>query len=58
MKVMSFKVDEELLHKITELAVRKGMSRSEVIREAVIKYLECEGVHNKQWIRIKTYVLR
>ena len=40
---MTFKVDESLLEKIDRFAEREGLTRSEVIREAIIAYLSRGG---------------
>ncbi|TRM73161.1 ribbon-helix-helix protein, CopG family [Sulfolobus sp. A20-N-F6] len=39
-RVITFKAEEELLIKLDLFAVNKKMSRSEVIRKAIEKYLE------------------
>jgi metal-responsive CopG/Arc/MetJ family transcriptional regulator len=39
MRVVSFKVDDELLEMLEELAKRKRMSKSEIIRTAIRVYL-------------------
>jgi metal-responsive CopG/Arc/MetJ family transcriptional regulator len=41
-KVVTFKIEEELLNKIDEFALEKNMTRSEVIRRALKTYLERE----------------
>ena len=42
MRVVTFKLEEELLAKIDEFATSKNMVRSEVIRRALKSYLERE----------------
>jgi len=42
-KVVTFKVDEELLERLDEYARLKGVTRSEVIRKAIELYLRVEG---------------
>ncbi|GGT95171.1 hypothetical protein GCM10007116_10800 [Sulfodiicoccus acidiphilus] len=42
MKVIAFKVEEELLNALDIYALNKRMTRSEVIRNALKKYLEEE----------------
>jgi len=44
MRIITVKMDEELVQLIDLYAVNKRMSRSEVIREAVIEYLVIRGV--------------
>ena len=39
MKVVSFKVEEDLLDLMERTARRKGITKSELIRQAVKKYL-------------------
>ena len=39
MKIVTFKVEEALLRKIDEIARMEGVSRSEVIREALSVYV-------------------
>ncbi len=41
-KVVTFKIEEELLDKIDQFALEKNMTRSEVIRRALKTYLERE----------------
>lgn len=41
--VVTFKVSEELARLLTRHARSRGMSRSEVIREALIEYLRRQG---------------
>ncbi|MEM0173197.1 MAG: ribbon-helix-helix protein, CopG family [Sulfolobaceae archaeon] len=42
MRVITFKLDEELLTKLDLYCINKRLSRSEVIRSAIISYLERE----------------
>ncbi|MEB3825421.1 MAG: ribbon-helix-helix protein, CopG family [Desulfurococcales archaeon] len=42
MKVVTFKIEEDLLEKIDKYALDKNMTRSEVIRRAIKTYLERE----------------
>ncbi len=39
MRVVSFKVEEDLLDLMERVARRKGITKSELIRQAVMKYL-------------------
>jgi len=41
-KVVTFKIEEELLDKIDQFALEKNMTRSEIIRRALKTYLERE----------------
>ncbi|PVU73253.1 CopG family transcriptional regulator [Sulfolobales archaeon SCGC AB-777_J03] len=40
MRIVSFKIEEELLMKLDVYALNKRLSRSDVIREALEKYLK------------------
>ncbi|ARM76498.1 ribbon-helix-helix protein, CopG family [Acidianus manzaensis] len=40
MKVITFKAEDDLLQKLDLYAVNKRLSRSEIIRDAIKKYLE------------------
>ena len=42
MRVVTFKVDEELLERLDSFARLKGVPRSEVIRKAIELYLRLE----------------
>jgi len=43
MRVITFKIDESLLEEIDRLATRKGLTRSDVIRKALLELLRREG---------------
>jgi len=43
MKVVSFKADEEFIRRLKEYATKKNMTKSEVIRRAVEKYIKEEA---------------
>ena len=42
MRVVTFKLDERVLEQLDILAMRRGVPRSELIREAIIKLLRNE----------------
>ncbi len=42
MRVITFKAEEDLATKLDLYAVNKRISRSEIIREAIKRYLEAE----------------
>ena len=44
LRIVTFKVDEELLRRLDCYAAARGVSRSEAIREAIKRLLEEEGV--------------
>lgn len=39
MRVVTFKIDEELLERLDSIAMRLGIPRSELIREALISFI-------------------
>jgi len=43
LKVISFKVDEDLLEQLEAVARQKNMSKSEIIRAAIRRYLYNEN---------------
>lgn len=43
MRVVTFKIDEDLLQKLDVYAINKRLSRSDVIREALERYLRAAG---------------
>ncbi len=51
MRVVTFKVDEELLERLDSFARLKGLPRSEIIRRAIELYLRLE--EKKQVIQPK-----
>jgi len=44
MKVVTFKIEEDLLALLDRYAINRGLYRSEVIREAIIEFLSVRGV--------------
>ena len=44
MRVITFKVEEDLLALLDRYAMNRGLYRSEVIREAIIEFLSVRGV--------------
>jgi len=44
LRVITFKIDETLLDLIDSYAVRKGMTRSQLIRQALVKFFSKNGV--------------
>ena len=55
MRPISFKIEPELLNKLDNYAENSGLHRSEVIRDAIIEYLEkhVKDNQNKE-IKIET----
>jgi len=43
-RVVTFKVDEEVVEELDRLAKRRRLTRSELIREAIERYLREQGV--------------
>lgn len=39
MRVVSFKIEEELLELLEEFARKRGLTKSEVIRRAIVEYI-------------------
>jgi len=55
LKIITFKIDEELLERIDLLAQETGTNRSDIIRKAIILYvnkMEKEAMTKKPRIRI------
>ncbi len=52
MKVVTFKIDDDLLEKLDSYARLKGVTRSEVIRKAIELYLKIEDYEIKPKPRI------
>ena len=40
MRVVTFKLEEEILEKVDRIARREGMTRSEFIRKAIVTFIE------------------
>lgn len=59
MKIVTFKIDESLLDKIDRLALQLGVPRSEIIREALISFLNGGNVRvgKKNYVRIRRVIL-
>ena len=49
MRVVTFKIDEDLLQKLDVYALNMKLSRSDVIREAIEFYLK--RINHKAWTR-------
>lgn len=56
LKVISIKVDESLLNVLDTVARNAGVSRSEIIRRALVKYLEENGLSTSK-VRVRHIVL-
>lgn len=41
-RIVTFKLDSDVVEKLDEIALRRGITRSEVIREAIFRYLRDE----------------
>jgi len=58
MRVVTFKIDESLLERLDVACVRKGISRSDAIRAAIIEWLKREGQNVRpRFITIKRVVI-
>ncbi len=49
-RIVTFKIDTRLLRLLDRYAKRRRLTRSEVIREAIIRLLESEGVKVREYI--------
>jgi metal-responsive CopG/Arc/MetJ family transcriptional regulator len=54
--VISLKVDENLLQALNDAAKREGVSKSEIIRRALVRYLEEIGL-KRVGVRVRHVVL-
>ena len=53
MRLVTFKLEEDLLERLDRVAARKRVSRSEVIREALRRYLNgCEVGRERIRVRV------
>ena len=58
MKIVTFKIDDLLLERIDRFAEKNGVSRSEVIRESIIRYLNGGSYKGKgKMFKVKYVVL-
>ncbi len=58
MRVVTFKLNEEVVEKLDELAKRLGMSRSELIRAAITFILTSNNSSGSSGIRVREVRLR
>jgi len=56
LKVISLKVDENLLQALNDAAKREGVSKSEIVRRALVRYLEEIGLKTGG-VRVRHVVL-
>ncbi|MEM0014546.1 MAG: CopG family transcriptional regulator [Zestosphaera sp.] len=58
MRIVTFKLDEITLRRLDELATKLGLSRSEIIRLALMNYISRENINpKKQGVKVKHVVL-
>ena len=57
MRIITFKIDEVLLKRLDDYAIRNKMSRSEVIRKAIDQFLSTSQNIREKPIRVKRVVL-
>jgi metal-responsive CopG/Arc/MetJ family transcriptional regulator len=50
-RIVTFKIDSRLLWLLDRYARRKKMTRSEVIREAIVKLLKSEGINVEEYVK-------
>ena len=58
MRVVTFKMDENLLEELDRYAVRNGLTRSDVIRRAIIELLRNSNNGNRIKYRIRKIVIQ
>ncbi len=58
MRVVTFKMDENLLEELDRYAVRNGLTRSDVIRRAIIELLRNSSNGSRIRYRIRKIVLQ
>jgi len=56
MRVVTFKLDEDLIRLITTLAIKYRISRSELIRRAILSYIK--QLELMDYVRVRAYELR
>ena len=57
MKVVTFKLRDEELEELDRIARKLGMTRSDVIREAIRRFLSEVGTHPRVRVRVRRVVL-
>jgi Ribbon-helix-helix protein, copG family. len=55
-RVVTFKLDDELVNLITVLSIRLRISRSELIRRAILSYIK--QLESDGYVRVRAYELR
>ena len=50
-RIVTFKIDSRLLRLLDRYARKRRLTRSEVIREAIVKLLESEGIRVEDYLR-------
>jgi len=58
MRVVTFKISEELLEEVDRIALKYRTNRSAVIRTALRKFIESEGVSVKREVNVKRVTLK
>jgi len=52
LRIVTFKIEEELLEKVDKLALKLGVSRSTIIRWAIEYYLEQKPYPHKRYVEV------
>ena len=50
-RIVTFKIDSRLLRLLDRYARKRRLTRSEVIREAIVRLLESEGIRVEDYLR-------
>lgn len=58
MRIVTFKIDEELLEKLDEYAQRVKKPRSEIIREAIREYLERRETEDVKRVAARVKIIK
>ncbi|MEM4665298.1 MAG: CopG family transcriptional regulator [Sulfolobales archaeon] len=56
LRVISLKIDDSLLNALDAAAKNSGLSRSEIIRRALLRYLEENGLKTSK-VRVRHIIL-
>lgn len=52
LRIVTFKIEEELLEEVDKLALKLGVSRSTIIRWAIEYYLEQKPYPHKRYVEV------
>jgi len=57
LKIITVKVEEELLRRIERVAAEEKVTRSELVRRAIKEYIERRGAGRPRRVRVRRVVL-